>query len=108
MRLFGLGHAQFALRHQFDAQGSEQGGELAQLAGIIGRQHDAAQGIGNLGGSHRANCIGRSPPAPPGCAIPLRREWALKSPHEDNSLPAAATTQTYFVVTIANLVTDRI
>ncbi|MNT15699.1 hypothetical protein D3C72_1507680 [compost metagenome] len=58
VRLFGLGHAQFALGHQFDAQGREQGGKLAQLAGVVGRQDDTAQGIGNLGGSHSANCIG--------------------------------------------------
>ncbi|MNT62936.1 hypothetical protein D3C72_2007020 [compost metagenome] len=59
MRLFGFGHAELALRHEFYAQGREQGGKLTQLAGVVGRQHDAAQGFGNLGGSHGANCIGR-------------------------------------------------
>jgi hypothetical protein len=74
--LFGLGHAQLALRDQFDAQRREQGGKFAQLAGVVGRQHDAAQGFGNLGSSHGANCIGRGLRAPPARAIPLRGGWA--------------------------------
>ncbi|MNL26753.1 hypothetical protein D3C87_1483020 [compost metagenome] len=68
MGLFGFGHAELALRHEFYAQGREQGGKLTQLAGVVGRQHDAAQGFGNLGGSHGANCIGRGVargPCPP-------------------------------------------
>ncbi|KAG0938569.1 hypothetical protein G6F31_015430 [Rhizopus arrhizus] len=93
VRLFGLGHAQLALGHQFDAQGSEQGGKLAQLASIIGRQHDAAQGIGNLGGSHKPNCIGHGLPAPR---------------HDRLSTCAPATPPTHFVVNISDLVTDRI
>ncbi len=47
------------VRRLLDAERGEQGGELTQLAGIVGRQHDAAQGFGNLGGSHGVNCIGR-------------------------------------------------
>ena len=48
----------------------EQGGKLTQLAGIVGRQHHAAQRFGNLGEVMAAFGSRPPPPCPPG--VPCR------------------------------------
>ena len=63
--LFGLGQAEVAGRHYFEAVGAEEIGELDDLAGVVGRQHQPA------GGEPAAQISAQRPSAA------RRRSWRL-------------------------------